>query len=58
MTPEMLMCRGCGHFVAAVSRDGSPAPRVDECPECGGVEFKDIHTDETVRADGPDVYSQ
>lgn len=52
MTRYMLMCRGCGHFVEAVKRDGSPTPRVDACPECGDVDFKDIHTDETVRADG------
>lgn len=58
MTRDMLMCRECGHFVAAVSRNGSPVPRVDECPDCCGVEFKDIHTDETVRGDGPDVCSQ
>lgn len=58
MTPDMLMCRGCGHFVAAVSRDGSPVPRVDACPECGGVEFKDIHTDEIVQVDGPKVRTE
>lgn len=47
----MLMCRSCGNFVSA-SHDGETlVPVEDECPECGGTEFKDDETDEIIRTD-------
>jgi predicted nucleic acid-binding Zn-ribbon protein len=45
------MCRHCGHFVVAVERDGALVPLRDECPECGGTEFKDVHRGTVVRSD-------
>ena len=50
MTSEMAMCRGCGHFVRAIRCDGVLTPLVTACPECGGVEFKDVQTDTVVRS--------
>jgi predicted nucleic acid-binding Zn-ribbon protein len=40
---EMVMCRNCGEFVQATLTDGKRVPLRDECPECGGREFKDVH---------------
>jgi predicted nucleic acid-binding Zn-ribbon protein len=49
----MVMCRSCGEFVTARSEDGSLRPLADECPDCGGQKFKDVHTDETFEVDSP-----
>jgi predicted nucleic acid-binding Zn-ribbon protein len=51
---EMAMCRSCGEFTMALMEDGKRVPRADECPECGGTEFRDIHEDSIVRADDDD----
>lgn len=48
---DLLMCRSCGEFVPAVPVDGDLVPKDDECPDCGGVEFKDNETDTIVRTD-------
>lgn len=45
MSPDMVMCRGCGNFVTAVENDGSVTPLSEECPKCEGVKFEDIHTE-------------
>ena len=46
----MLMCRSCGEFVLAKKEDETFRSLADECPDCGGQEFKHIHTDEVVQA--------
>lgn len=51
MAHETVMCRNCGHFVTALESDGFLIPTADECSQCGGREFKDIHTDHVVRTD-------
>jgi RNA polymerase subunit RPABC4/transcription elongation factor Spt4 len=51
---EMVMCRSCGEFTTAVMEDGKRIPRADECPECGGTEFKDIHEDSIIKAGDDD----
>lgn len=53
---QMVMCRACGYFVQAVPdsdtiapvKDECPEPVKDECPECGGTEFKDVQSDQTL----------
>lgn len=45
------MCRSCGEFVSAAKEDGTWVPVLDECPDCGGSEFKHNETDTVVRAD-------
>lgn len=47
----MLMCRSCGDFVLAYREGDTVVPAKDECPECGGTEFKDDENDEIVRTD-------
>lgn len=37
---EMLMCTSCGNFVPAFPDEDWSKPALDECPECGGREFK------------------
>ena len=44
----MLMCRSCGAFVTAKTVDDTVRPLVDECPDCGGQEFKNNRTDEVI----------
>lgn len=48
---DMLMCRGCGQFVPAFEADGNLTPVPDACPECDGVEFRDVQANTLVRAD-------
>jgi predicted RNA-binding Zn-ribbon protein involved in translation (DUF1610 family) len=49
---ELTMCLSCGEFVHAVKDDGEFVPNTDECPDCGGSEFKHnategiVHTNE------------
>lgn len=43
---EMAMCRSCGHFLAVLKEQGAWEPIKDECPECGGTEFKKNDTGE------------
>ena len=51
---EMVMCRSCGEFSQAKLEDGKRVPMKDECPQCGGVEFKDIHADHIIDAGDDD----
>lgn len=46
---NMLMCRACGSFVIAVKDGESLIPTKEECPECGGTEFKDNDSDRTIQ---------
>lgn len=48
---EFVMCLSCGGFVVSVRENGSYVPVPDQCPECGGVEFKHNASDTIVRAD-------
>ena len=45
----MLMCRSCGEFTGAAKKEESLVPLKDECPDCGGKEFKNIHTEEVIQ---------
>lgn len=47
----MSMCRSCGEFVPSYLDGGTLAPVPGECPECGGVEFKDTETGDHITAD-------
>ncbi len=47
----MVMCRGCGEFVRAKTEDEDIAPLRDECPHCGGVEFKHNDSGTIIRTD-------
>lgn len=51
---EMVMCRSCGEFTQALMEDGKRVPMKDECPQCGGTEFKDIHEERVIEADDDD----
>jgi len=51
---EMVMCRSCGEFSTATMDEDKWVSRVDECPECGGTEFKHLYADSTVEADDDD----
>ncbi|MFB6131624.1 MAG: hypothetical protein ABEJ28_12480 [Salinigranum sp.] len=37
-----VMCTGCGEFVPASRRDGELLPVGEECPHCGGREFRQV----------------
>jgi predicted nucleic acid-binding Zn-ribbon protein len=45
---ELMMCRSCGEFTQAVKEDGRLVPMKDGCPHCGGAEFEDAGSKETV----------
>lgn len=47
----MVMCRSCGNFVEVIKKGGEWEVMKDECPECGGNEFKMNDTDEVMRTD-------
>lgn len=49
---EMVMCRACGEFVNAVQEDRTFEPLREECPACGGAEFKHNATGTIIGADG------
>ena len=51
---ELVMCRSCGEFTTALIEDSKRVPMADECPECGGTAFKDIHEDRTIEAGDDD----
>jgi len=42
------MCRSCGNFVTALPEDGRLWPQKEECPKCGGTEFKNNDNGETL----------
>lgn len=46
---ELVMCRSCGEFVTANNEDGVWVPLGEECPKCGGIEFKHIETGTVVQ---------
>ncbi len=48
---EFVMCRACGEFVQAFQEEGTYVPHRDECPACGGAEFKHNATETIIRAD-------
>lgn len=48
---EQVMCRSCGEFIEAKRRAEGLTPMVDECPDCGGVEFKHHGTETVLRTD-------
>lgn len=48
---EQVMCRSCGEFIEAKRREDELAPMADECPGCGGVEFKHHDTESVLRTD-------
>lgn len=49
---DQLMCRDCGEFIPAFPGDDDMlVPSTDTCLECGGTEFKDIHTNEVYQTD-------
>lgn len=48
---DLVMCRSCGTFVEVVEDDGERAVLEDECPDCGGSEFKDNDTGDVLRTD-------
>lgn len=48
---EQVMCQSCGEFTRAKMEEGKRVPILDECPRCGGAEFRDIHADRDVRTD-------
>ena len=52
---EQVMCRSCGEFTRARMDDGERLPIREECPRCGGTEFRDIHADREVRTDCEDT---
>lgn len=41
---ELVMCRSCGKFVPAFPTEDVLKPLAEECPDCGGTEFKDNKT--------------
>lgn len=43
---NMLMCRSCGCFIEVLNIGDENSPWKEECPECGGTEFKDNDTGE------------
>lgn len=45
---ELVMCRGCGEFVEAATRGDDIRPLRDECPSCGGGEFKHVESGTTI----------
>lgn len=47
---EMVMCRSCGKFIPASLKDEKRVPKKNECPDCGGTEFKDTYTDRIIDA--------
>jgi ribosomal protein L32 len=46
---EMVMCRSCGEFTPASKEDGTFVPLADECPSCGGMEFKHNGNETVIR---------
>ena len=48
---SMLMCLACGEFVTAFPDGDALEPSQDECPECGGREFKDNESDRTIHTE-------
>lgn len=48
---KMVMCRACGNFVQALERNGELEPLRDDCPQCGGTEFKDNDTGAAIRTE-------
>lgn len=42
------MCRSCGNFVSAFHDGDTLVPVTDECPDCGGTDFKDNENDESI----------
>lgn len=48
------MCRSCGEFTQAVMEDENRVPMKDNCPNCGGGQFKDIHEDRVNKAGDDD----
>lgn len=51
MAREMVMCRACGEFVMALKSGGEIELIEDECPDCGGQEFKYNDTGEVINLD-------
>lgn len=49
---EMVMCRSCGNFTEVKRNNGKWEVVKDECPECGGREFKKTDTGEIIRTEG------
>lgn len=52
---EMIMCLSCGAFLQARKKDGIWEPIKDECPDCGGNEFKHNDLDTVVRTNEQSV---
>ncbi len=48
---DMIMCRSCGEFVTAFPDGDALEPSHDECPECGGTEFKDTDLDRAMHTE-------
>lgn len=48
---ELVMCLSCGEFMTAYEKDGDPVPKDDECPGCGGHEFKHNDSDTVLTTD-------
>lgn len=48
---KLVMCRACGEFTRAIQEDGEIVPLQDECPSCGGMEFKHNATETFIRTD-------
>lgn len=48
---NMLMCLGCGEFVTATKDEESWVPLSNECPDCGGTEFKHNGSETVIRTD-------
>lgn len=46
-----MTCTVCGEFIQATTEDGTWVPIDDECPDCGGREFKHNGLDTVVRTD-------
>lgn len=48
---EWVMCLACGEFAKAVPDDGEIVPLREECPSCGGTEFKHNRSETVFRFD-------
>jgi RNA polymerase subunit RPABC4/transcription elongation factor Spt4 len=48
---KFVMCRSCGEFVPALPDGDSLVPQSDECPDCGGTEFKDNESGDIIQTD-------
>lgn len=47
----MLVCTSCGELVSAFPDGDALVPSKDECPDCGGTEFKDNDSGNVIRTD-------